>query len=273
MKELCKGLTVEKNRNGFTIMRLHYTADPKKDLAWAQEMKRGYLTDIWNQEMELDFTKATGKRVFPEFMRELHVREIEPIVNETVWRGWDFGYTRPACVWFQIDKDDSLCILAEMLGHNTVIDRFASDVKKLSAKMFHGFNFKDAGDPAVRAKSDKSKRTSADILRSMNIRIETRPSFVRDGINTIRTLLLPRPDGEPRLKVHPRNQLLISGFMGEYLRNEDTDEPIKDGYMEHLFDALRYGVIIVFNPRTFERFRPVHMYVRPRPTAMAGVGY
>ena len=273
MKELCKGLTVEENLNGFTVLRLHYSADPDKDYKWAEEARKGYLTDIWNQEMELDFTKATGRRVFPEFKRDLHIKEVVFNPLETVWRGWDFGYHHPAVVWFQVDADDSPIILAELLGSEVVINSFAKDVVRLSKKLFPGCNFLDAGDPAVRAKNDKSLRTSADILRQFNIRIQTRSMPVRDGINIIRTLLLPRPDGEAKFRISPSCQLLISGFMGEYLRDEATDNPVKDGYMEHIFDALRYGMSVVFNPKTFQRNRPGHFFTIKRSTASSTTGY
>jgi len=273
MKEVAKGLKTETNRNGFTVAYLHYSADPDKSESWAEEMRKGYLIDIWNQEMELDFTKATGRRVYPEFQRVVHVTDLVPIPYETIWRGWDFGYHHPACVWFQIDSQDNLLILAELMGNEIVINRFAQDVIDLSKKMFPGWNFKDAGDPAVRARSDKSERTSADILRGMDIRIQSKNMLVRDGINMIRNLLLLRPDGKSRLKINTPCQLLISGFMGEYLRNEDTDEPIKDGFMEHILDALRYGVTICYNPRTYERIRPAHVWVRKRATANVYTGY
>jgi hypothetical protein len=270
---LCKGLSYKKNRNGFTISYLHYSADEEKDEEWAKEAKKSYPSlDLWNQEMELDFTKAVGRRVYPEFKQELHIYELKPIPNREIWRGWDFGYHHPACVWAQVDLEDRLCVLVELMGEEVVINKFAEQVIEISKKLFYGYDFKDAGDPAVRAKSDKSERTTADILRSYGIRIQTRPMLVRERINLLRNLLLPRPDGSPRFKIDKNCQILIDGFLGGYSRNEE-DNPDKDGYYEHLMDALGYLVAVLYNPKTFERYRPAPIWVRPRPTAEAVTGY
>ena len=67
---LCKGLHKYRNENGFLVMRLHYTADPDKDEAWALTTKKGYIVDIWNQEMELDFSGYTRLPLDLEFRSE-----------------------------------------------------------------------------------------------------------------------------------------------------------------------------------------------------------
>lgn len=275
METISKGLQIEKNNNnGFTVAYLHYDADPKKDAVWAAKMRRSYPgLDIWSQEMELDFTKASGKRVYPEFKTELHCSDLKPDPYREIWRGWDFGYHHPAVVWGQVNNQDRLMIFAELLGEEIVINKFAEQVKNYSKVLFPGWEFKDAGDPAVRQRTDKNERTTADILRQYDIRIQSRPTLVKEGINTIRNLLLPLPDGSVRFKIDNKCKRLIDGFLGGYCRNEDTDEPEKDGFYEHLFDALRYMVVLLFNPRTYAKFKPVHLFARPRVTINSTTGY
>ncbi len=273
MERLGKGLTLKLNENGFKIAYLHYTADEHKTEEWAAEMRKSYPSlDIWKQEMELDFTKATGRRVYPDFKSDIHITKLQPIPYRDIWRGWDFGYHHPACVWAQVDANDRLNVLAELMGTETVINNFAQEVKALSKKLFVGYNFKDAGDPAVRARSDKSERTSADILRYHGIRIQTKGTLIKDGINTIRTLLLPRADGFIKLKINESCPILTEGFMGQYQRN-DEDEPIKDGYYEHIFDALRYLVVNLYDARKFNTFKPSYPWARKRATALPVPGY
>jgi hypothetical protein len=270
---LCKGFTTKKNTNGFLIGYLHYSADPTKDDAWVEEVKKGYPSlDVWRQEMELDFTKASGRRVYPDFKTELHVSKLSPIPYRDIWRGWDFGYHHPACIWLQVGDDDRLHILAELLGNEIILQDFANDVKALSKKLFHGWEFKDAGDPAVRARSDKNERTSADILRFNDIRIQSRPMQIKDGINLIRSLCVLRADEEVKMKVNENCNMLIEGFLGGYQRNEE-DEPIKDNYYEHLFDALRYAVTIIFDARNQKARRPSFPFAKGRKTADTISGY
>jgi hypothetical protein len=270
---LCEGFTVKHNQNGFVVGFLHYSADQTKNDAWVDEVKKSYPSlDIWRQEMELDFTKASGRRVYPEFKTELHVSRLKPIPYRDIWRGWDFGYHHPACVWLQVTDDDRLHILAELVGTETIIQNFAEEVNALSKKLFYGYEFKDAGDPAVRARSDKNERTTADILRFMGIRIQSKPFLVKDGINLIRTLLIPRHDGFIKLKIDERCQTLVEGFLGQYQRNEE-DEPIKDGYYEHIFDALRYAVTLLYDPRNSVVYKPRYAFSRERKTVDMVAGY
>lgn len=222
--------------------------------------------------MELDFTKASGRRVYPEFKTELHVSKLSPIPYRDIWRGWDFGYHHPACVWMQVADNDRLHILAELLGTEIILQNFADNVNALSKKLFPGFDYKDAGDPAVRARSDKNERTSADILRYNGIRIQSRPMLVKDGINLIRSLLTPTADGFVKIKVDETCTTLLEGFLGGYQRDEE-DEPIKDNYYEHLFDALRYAITIIYDPRNQRVVRPQYAFSKSRKTADAVTGY
>ena len=52
-----KGIWVRNNRNGFTIIGLHHSADPKKTDEWVKHAKKSYASeDAWKQEQELDFS-------------------------------------------------------------------------------------------------------------------------------------------------------------------------------------------------------------------------
>ena len=84
---------------------------------------------------------------------------------------------------------------------------------------------------------------------------------------------MPRSDGFIKLKVDSNCGLIIDGFLGGYCRDEDTDEPVKDGYYEHIFDALRYLVCIIYNQKTYEVIRPSYPWTKKRKTANATTGY
>src|SRR3990167_3113276 len=105
IKSKYQGLTSKHNTNGWTAVFLHYSADPDKTDAWRdKEIKKYPNVDIWNQEHEIDFSKTLGLRVYTEFDQEIHVSPVPLLVNksETLYRGWDFGYRHPVCVWAQV---------------------------------------------------------------------------------------------------------------------------------------------------------------------------
>lgn len=259
---LCKGLSLRRNRNGFVVLALHHTANPKKDESWAEHAKKSYSSvDAWRQEQELDFNKTEGTRVFPSFRSDIHIKQLIHNPYRHIWRGWDFGYNHPACVWVQ-ENDGVLYVLHEHLGSEILITDFADEVREISNRLFPGATFRDAGDPAGNFKNDKTERTSIDILRKKGIRVAMKKRPVKDGIQIIRGLLLPQEGMKtPRLLINTSCENLIDGFLGGYTREEDDDEPIKDGYYEHLFDALRYFCNVNYDPRTFKSFKLPQVYI------------
>ena len=85
---------------------------------------------------------------------------------------------------------------------------------------------------------------------------------------------MPKYDGSAKFRIDQKCKTLIDGFLGGYVRKDGDDEtPEKDGFYEHLFDALRYGLIVLFNHKTFEVIRQAKIYVRPRMTADSSTGY
>ena len=66
-----KGLSVRTTSLGFSVLRLHYSADPDKDPAtekgkhWYDEARRGMPDARWIQEFELDYGALSGQLVFP----------------------------------------------------------------------------------------------------------------------------------------------------------------------------------------------------------------
>ncbi len=112
-----------------------------------------------------------------------------------------------------------------------------------------------AGPEATQVKdaitSENEDRTYAEIMSSMGIQLQTR--FVRHKARStvLRSLMRPRPDGYFGLVVDPACDILIRGLNGgiayEVPGKDEmaSDECVKDGYFEHLHDALGYGVVQV----------------------------
>lgn len=288
------GLRVEKNEhNRFCSVFLHYSADPEKDpstesgKAWVEMFKALYSGDEirWKREMELSFETAAGKPVYMNFDRQTHVWQKPDTMlgwpaGRPVYRGWDFGFHRPACVWGFENEKDQLVMLYELLGHDVQIHEFADEVIARSKEWFPGASFHDFCDPAGAQRSDKSEKSSVEVLGARGIGVSFRKSGIREGLNVVRLLLSKRSDGTPGLLVHPRCRILIEGLGGAYHYPEidpkapsvESEVPEKDGFFEHIQDAFRYMAIGIRTPSGVVKVkRPISVKDRVDPRKQDGL--
>lgn len=103
----CKGVTFGFTENGAGVFHLHYSADPKRDDAWAAKERLRYTSDAqWNKEQEIDARALDGQLIYPEFRDSMHV--VKPI--EIPERGCVFMAIDPhprtphAFLWVLIDQ-------------------------------------------------------------------------------------------------------------------------------------------------------------------------
>lgn len=256
-------MIIEEKSNGFTIVKLHYSDHPLKTEKWVDAVKKSYPSeDMWNQEQELDFTKQVGRRVYPTFTK-LHVKELTYNPYRHVLRGWDFGFRFSSCVFAQVNEKDQLLVLREVMGTNKTLAEFAKSVKAIS-KEHYLTKFEDFCDPSGRSKSDKSEKTSVDILRTFGMHCRMKDTGVVNGLNLIRQLLLKRDNDEYGFYIDPGCANLLDGFFGGYTLKEDSDDPDKSGDYDHVFDALRYIAVNVFDERHFSAVRPCFPWAKKR---------
>ena len=274
-KELCKGVEGRDNKNGFRVLRLHYTAHPDKATEeWKERTRRGMPEDKWEQEYEINYNVLHGKRFYQDFDYEKHSRLLRHNTQLRMYRGWDFGWHYPAVVFAQIDNSDRLTVLREYMGSDIALVRFAEHVLDLSEKYYPGMKWQDFCDPAGKQSTDKAEKSSVDILRSLGIRPAMKKTERELGFNIIRNLLikeikLPDDTKTQALLVDRVNcPVLIDGFMGGYHFPEVKDgkpqktDPDGGGFYEHLQDALRYIIICLYRPdgtvfRNIRVFHPV----------------
>ena len=239
--------------NDFGKTRIHYSEHPERDAAWADTARKGYTRpEDWDREMELSFSGFSGKRVYGGFDRTTHVRDISftPKPSGIVYRGWDFGYHFPACVWLTKDDKDRYIILRELLGRDISIDKFARQVIDISKAEFGGTLFRDFCDPAGAQTKDvvtvNSEKSSVDVLRGLGVNPEFRFTNINEGLERVRELMAIRADGNTGLIVSERCGDMIDGFLGGYHypdKDVPGELPEKDGYYDHLMDAFRYVIV------------------------------
>lgn len=70
----CRGMWLRRTKDGAPVVFVHYTIDPKKDLAWATEREKKFSSRAWWElEMEARYSAMSGQLVYPEFDENIHV--------------------------------------------------------------------------------------------------------------------------------------------------------------------------------------------------------
>lgn len=232
---------VEKQDKNYFLIKMSTYDNSFLPADYVENLKRDYPESWVKRYLEGEFGFAQkGTPVFKGFSENMHVAELNYMPGKPVLRGWDFGFHRPACVFVQIDNDDRVCILREILGNNEYLMEFSEKVIKLSNYWFPNATFEDYCDPAGIQKTDKSAKTSIDILKDKGINPRFRKLPVNAGITLIQKKISSLIGDKPGLLVNKQCRILIEAFMGGYYYDNEKDEPYKDGFYEHLVDALRY---------------------------------
>jgi len=235
-----------------------YIANLEKD--YDQSWVSRYLRGEWGFVLK-------GDPVYVNFKATLngqpwHLGKTEFIRGRPVYRDWDFGWHHPAVVWSQDDLEGRWRIHKEYMGEKVYIWDFAPKIIAMSNQLFPGAEFIDYCDPAGRQKSDKNKRTTVQILEDdFKIRPISRFSWVHDGILIIQDKINRQTAGEPDIMINKDGcPILHQAFIGGYARGIAQDgtqmttwEPIKDGYYEHLMDAIRMGAINRYGANSISR--------------------
>lgn len=250
------------NTRNITTAFLDYRFNPKYDKQWEINTRATMTEAEWNREYEGSFEEAVGTPVLV-VESSIHFRNLAHINGKPFWRGWDFGYRKPACIVTQMNLNDQWCWLWGTVGENETIKRFANRMFEMCDALFPqvkdehgrpvGQNWLDFCDPAGTQVSDKSDTTSIaqlmtvyeeryDRLMDMNYR---KRSF-EDGIALIRERLVLRNDGQPGLLIHEDFDDAKDAVNGGYQYPEDrksgavNEYPMDDGYFIHLMDGARY---------------------------------
>ena len=227
-------------------------------------LPQGYVASLENMplswrkkylEGKFGFT-PDGKPFYDGFQENWHKRTLSYIPAKKIYRGIDFGFHHPACVWVQFDAKDRLMVLKELMGSDITIDKFARKIIAFENEHFPGQNLETYYDPAGEAKTDKSEKTSVEILAEAGIVGRCKQSTYRERKELIERQLSLLIGGIPALLVDESCHIINDGFLGGYHYPQDkqgkpqpTEAPEKDGYYEHLMNALEYIVVNILQVR------------------------
>ncbi len=212
----------------------------KHALGMPEDLRQRFIHGAWGAVFP-------NQPVYREFSPKLHIAEdLRFNSNWPVMRFRDFGYRSPCCLFAQLDElTGGLNILQEMQGEREEVRVFEVRVQAQSNRLFPGASFIDFGDPAV----DQHKDTGSTLqmLASMGVRVNYIRSDLDQGLRTVRGVMERIVNGRPQLLVSRLGcPILTRALRGGYGTNA-MGKPVKDGYYDHTADALRYGIINIFD--------------------------
>lgn len=272
--------------NGFTVVRLHYTADPaKRSAEWKREARRGLTWAEWMREYEIVSTSFTGVPVYgDDFSRAFHVSKnaLEWAKGYPVLRGWDFGLGAGgmACVFAQLLVHGRMFVYREVTASDTDIEHFAPEVGRLSEEWFpQCVKWFDIVDPTGFNRSQINKKSCAGIIRE-SLRTDVIPGIASkiERRRAVAKLLQGNVKGLPKLFIDGTEDhcpMLISGFEGGYHYAETKDgqskeDPEKNEY-SHPHDAMQMiackaGSLPLSGPRNVSFGQASYGFGKTQPT-------
>lgn len=253
-------LPLRRTSSGWSILDVHYSAVPGFKFEAASQ---GLSPQAIRTELEIDFLASTGKVVFAEFSKNLHVSPTPLVYDPTrpLFVGLDVPGT-PAAVVEQLDAFGRLCVLFnlsppedETLGYYNFFSTLADELYQRYAvphgKELAQLDVQFYGDPAgavkmpVPGQSPKEARSCYDILRDgveMVIGVDERgrqivekkPGWgwyvqpgavsITDRLEAVRARLTTiLRGGVPAFVVDPGCRTVIEGFSGAYHYHQLND--------------------------------------------------
>lgn len=196
--------------------------------------------------------RVEGRRLYGNYKGETHLREnlIDQLDEfDILYRVWDLGYRRPCCTSFQIDKYNRVKFYSTVLGDNEILHQFIPRIQRNTQTLFPSIGgFLDLLPHDAKRRDGNSPKTAEMIFRDYNCRnIEVLYVHVEDAIRAGNTYLGRLIGGVPAVQIDPTHAALLGSCLELHTRNEDTGEPLKDGYYEHVSDNFKLVMQFLLN--------------------------
>ncbi len=260
------------NQMKITVAHLGYRLNPKYDADWVKRIQPTMSPAVWNREYEGSYEEAVGTPVLT-VKPDIHFNDFQWLDGKVFWRGWDFGYRKPACIVTQFNPiTDQWCWIWGTVGENEYLKNFCRRMFEMCDTMFPQYRddngkmqdqrWLDYCDPAGTQESDKGDGgTSIQILEDRHyarynkyMSLRFRKFSFEYGIDLVRDRLELRNDGTPGMLIHTEFEDARDAVTGGYhypddrKSGESPELPQKDGYFIHLMDAARYIAVCEFEP-------------------------
>ncbi|MEA3272433.1 MAG: hypothetical protein U9P90_02090 [Patescibacteria group bacterium] len=239
-KNLLKGLDVRKNiKNGYTVVRLHYTADPDKDNSEfkTEARKLSGTKEKYEQEYEINWDVVLGDLIWSEFSRKHNIEKFKFDPTLSLIETWDPG------VW-------TCCLISQLTewGQLRIFDarlNIMSDASKIKLPQFlesyrkhQKINYPDPAfiipieDVAAKHTEALVEFTAHDLIKKhygrepINHSLVNRKEEVLHLVSTklLETVINPETKKhEKAIVIHPQAEKVIKTFTIGYKYKEQVD--------------------------------------------------
>ena len=282
------GIRTWRTVKNWCVFEVHYTADPDKRTPEWKAKALNSMPDLqsFNREFEIDWTSTTGLPFYPLMYKKYvedrgyYIRVQEVPGNVLLYRGFDFGFHRPACVFAFQDATGTLRVLREFCPKEIDVYEFRDAVKFISGELAEipekhsrarqwcervapdgpwfkkGTKFLNfCGVEAKKIQTmtgDYGELNDFDVFQGGGVALSIVNQRVSAGTYILRNLMKDF-GGSPRILIDPRCTTLIAGMSGGLTFGEgnkasplDDEIAIHPEY-SHIHDALRYLVTGIIN--------------------------
>lgn len=251
-----EGVQVWENpKNGFTVVDLHYTANPAKR---GDEFREGLKKTLPARKFAMEYEKSwmtyEGRPVYEDFNTHIHTTTVKPDyeVGLPLLLGWDSSGLTPACIIGQL-QEEQLVIFQEIIGEGMGAARFVPLVESRIKQGFPGVydfsqNVISFFDPAGFKKNEITEETYIQRMAKHNFtRVFPGAMTFKARIDAVTERLVGLTKGKPKILIYePGCPVLVAGLKGGYRYSDkiaDAEptkpEAIKDQH-SHPNDGLQY---------------------------------
>lgn len=217
---------------------------------------RAELSDIdYRQEFLAEFVSRAGM-VYSDFSDNNIINSFTLTEYHDIYCGADFGFANPTAIAFlAVDRRDGrVTQFAEVYKSRHTIEQILQEILKVCDQWrFHRTDIKAIySDPAGNAEELTSGVSPVDHLRMTGgFNVINRGSQINPGVALVRSFI-KSADNTIRFRILNTCTQAIASFRGyayDYFSMMDMvkEEPKKDGFHDHMCDAVRYFFINKFD--------------------------
>lgn len=205
----------------------------KKLLALPPELRKAYRDGDWD---------IFPGQYFPEWRRNVHVREIAIPDNAVWYRAIDGGFVKPAAILWIAMWEGHAYVRHEWTPVRVLNSDQAKGVRRLTSEYGIGRVRLTVADTSLWTPEADTGEAAAETFQRHGIPLIQASKDRVNGWKRLREWLALSPDGKPWLMVHPECTYLARTFpslISDAHKPEDVDTDGED----HAADALRYFVM------------------------------
>ena len=292
-----KGISTRTTPLGWTVWRVHYTADPDKDPVrngkeWYAQARKGMKERDWRKEYEIDYRALGGKLMFPEFNPSVHLVEPRFPIDRCQWTIYLGADPHPrrahAFVWLGINRYGDMIVPWSYWPEDTNLKREENGEARLTIADYAESlqevekSALGIGKPYVQVMDQAGKNFDAEEgVDYFQKYLEHEIHFYaakknRDlsGFDALSEALKPKPyEDRTKLSItiwagcgdndelaEQIRVLRFREFRGNVLDKDPPAEP--EQKRRHLVDALMYillhGPVFVDSTRRTDEFEPIY---------------